>query len=520
MQIYNGTVVLQFDDSTTGNADSGALVTVRQASAVPGNGDLSIIYDLYDVQILNPLTTDAQGNYNFKAVDGLYDIVIRENQTNEFILAGERLASNSTIESILLTPIEGQLIYPLPVAYVNVAVAYVWIDGRKMRQDGSNPDFSIDVSNNLILTEPVETNQVLEVSFNTSAPNVPTILEPGSLGNPYVYSTLYAFVNALPYIGFFKNGDWIQFNGRTLEADGHASKYQITNSAPSIRRNYENYIPLDGDGASTGVTLWAVLKEGFKRDFKEQPVEIIAHRGFNSVSIQNTVLAMSNAMQLGADSLEMDIQVTSDGVLVCYHDLTLDQDTDGTGAISSKTYAELQALTFDELAGTLNAGKIKISKFEDVLKYAKSCGARIYPEIKAYRTISDIKIITDMISSYNYDSMTILSSFNFEDLEEVRRLNKRIGVGWLTVNINGTEQYDYFDRLQKLKYADVLLRADRVRQYPGLVKLIYDAGLGCVAWTPISVDEIEQTFLGGVFRIIPDIPYDNGFAKGLQNVNY
>ena len=130
MQIYNGTVVLQFDDSTTGNADSGALVTVRQASAVPGNGDLSIIYDLYDVQILNPLTTDAQGNYNFKAVDGLYDIVIRENQTNEFILAGERLASNSTIESILLTPIEGQLIYPLPVAYANVAVAYVWIDGR------------------------------------------------------------------------------------------------------------------------------------------------------------------------------------------------------------------------------------------------------------------------------------------------------------------------------------------------------------------------------------------------------
>jgi hypothetical protein len=143
-------------------------------------------------------------------------------------------------------------------------------------------------------------------------------------------------------------------------------------------------------------------------------------------------------------------------------------------------------------------------------------------EIKqTYKTkISDIKIITDMISSYNYDSMTILQSFNFEDLEEVRRLNKRIGVGWLTVNINGTEQYDYFDRLQKLKYADVLLRADRVRQYPGLVKLIYDAGLGCVAWTPISVDEIEQTFLGGVFRIMPDIPYDNGFAKGLQNVNY
>ena len=102
MQIYNGTVVLQFDDSTTGNADSGALVTVRDYNVISGSGDLSLIYDESGTQILNPLTTDAQGNYNFFAANGLYDLVIREGSSNQFILPKVQFLemgySNSTWE--------------------------------------------------------------------------------------------------------------------------------------------------------------------------------------------------------------------------------------------------------------------------------------------------------------------------------------------------------------------------------------------------------------------------------------
>ena len=82
---------------TTGNADSGAPVTVRVASVVPGSGALATIYDNQGTQILNPLTTDADGNYSFKAADGVYDIVVREDQASQYIIQNETLDGSLSI---------------------------------------------------------------------------------------------------------------------------------------------------------------------------------------------------------------------------------------------------------------------------------------------------------------------------------------------------------------------------------------------------------------------------------------
>jgi glycerophosphoryl diester phosphodiesterase len=435
-------------------------------------------------------------------------------------IADEIVPVSGTLESIILTPIYGQLIYSLPPEYSDFSASYVWVDGRKIRGDGASPDYTIDTSNNLVLTESIETNQTLEVSFNTSTPRIDPVIPLGAIGNPHIYSTLYSFVNSLPVLGVFSNNDWVQFTGRTLEADGHQSRYQITNVSPTIRRNYENYIPVDGDGADVGVTLWAVFKEGFKRNFKEQPIEIIAHRSFHYVGVQNTPLNDGIAMKYDIQSLETDIQVTSDGELVRYHDLTVDAKTDGTGAISSLTYAQVRALVLDDVAGTLLSSRVKIARFDEFVKFAKSVGARIYPEIKAYRTTADIQLMIDVIELYEYESMTIMQSFIVDDLVEVRRINKRVGVGWLTVQIFTTQQYIDFDKLQKLKYSDVLFRHDVLVDFPTNVAQIYDAGIGIAAWGLEDNTEIQQTLEVGVYRQMIDQPQLIASVRGLQNVNY
>ncbi|MBG7617351.1 MAG: hypothetical protein IZT57_03130, partial [Chloroflexi bacterium] len=92
MQTYNNSVVLKFDDGTTGNADSGAPVTVRIASS----GALATIYDNQDIQILNPLTTTVDGNYSFKAAYGKYDIIVRENQVNELVIPNVSIGESYT----------------------------------------------------------------------------------------------------------------------------------------------------------------------------------------------------------------------------------------------------------------------------------------------------------------------------------------------------------------------------------------------------------------------------------------
>src|SRR5262245_19868366 len=60
---------------------------------------------------------------------------------------------------------------------------------------------------------------------------------------------------------------------------------------------------------------------------------VIAHRGGGRLAPEESMEAFANAFMLGADVLETDVHATSDGVIVCMHDATVDRTTDGMGAI-------------------------------------------------------------------------------------------------------------------------------------------------------------------------------------------
>ena len=104
MKAYHGTAVLKFDDDTTGNAASGALVTIR----INSSQSQASIFDVDDVAIGNPLTADSNGNYSFKAADNIYDIIISEGTPNEVKLLKvevfdipENLRTFSTLQSMI-----------------------------------------------------------------------------------------------------------------------------------------------------------------------------------------------------------------------------------------------------------------------------------------------------------------------------------------------------------------------------------------------------------------------------------
>ena len=69
----------------------------------------------------------------------------------------------------------------------------------------------------------------------------------------------------------------------------------------------------------------------------------LAHRGGASLRPENTLAALANAA-LGADILELDVQLSADGVVVVMHDATVDRTTDGQGAIAALTAAQLAQL--------------------------------------------------------------------------------------------------------------------------------------------------------------------------------
>jgi len=70
----------------------------------------------------------------------------------------------------------------------------------------------------------------------------------------------------------------------------------------------------------------------------------IAHRGGGLLAPEATLVAYENAVEVGADVLEMDLHATEDGVVVCMHDAEVDRTTDGSGLIREMTFDELRSL--------------------------------------------------------------------------------------------------------------------------------------------------------------------------------
>lgn len=71
---------------------------------------------------------------------------------------------------------------------------------------------------------------------------------------------------------------------------------------------------------------------------------VIAHRGAAIAAPENTLVACERAAEAGADALELDLHLTSDGHVVVIHDETVDRTTNGTGAVGALTLDALQAL--------------------------------------------------------------------------------------------------------------------------------------------------------------------------------
>jgi glycerophosphoryl diester phosphodiesterase len=68
---------------------------------------------------------------------------------------------------------------------------------------------------------------------------------------------------------------------------------------------------------------------------------VFAHRGGALLAPENTMPAVDHGLALGADGLEIDVQLSADGVAVLIHDRTLDRTTDRTGPVNALTAAAL-----------------------------------------------------------------------------------------------------------------------------------------------------------------------------------
>src|SRR5687767_7844700 len=73
-------------------------------------------------------------------------------------------------------------------------------------------------------------------------------------------------------------------------------------------------------------------------------MKIVGHRGAAGLAPENTLASFRRAWELGADIVELDVHLTTDGQVIALHDATLDRTTSGTGPVAVLTLAEVQSL--------------------------------------------------------------------------------------------------------------------------------------------------------------------------------
>lgn len=104
------------------------------------------------------------------------------------------------------------------------------------------------------------------------------------------------------------------------------------------------------------------------------------HRGAMDFAPQNTLPSFLLAARQGADGVELDVQLTKDGVLVVFHDAQVDALTDGRGPVSSLAWKTINQLDAGSHFGR-EWGGTRIPTLEDVLAALPS-GMTINVELK------------------------------------------------------------------------------------------------------------------------------------------
>jgi glycerophosphoryl diester phosphodiesterase len=145
----------------------------------------------------------------------------------------------------------------------------------------------------------------------------------------------------------------------------------------------------------------------------------IGHRGLSATYPENTYMAFAAALAAGADGLEGDLHLTSDGVIVLMHDDTLDRTTNCTGRIDAHTLAELASCNagYPSLFGN-KFGFVPIPLFEEVVALISQ------PQYDAFWVLdlkADLKLgakIRPIVDKYGAASRVIMSCWSFDQVAD------------------------------------------------------------------------------------------------------
>lgn len=228
----------------------------------------------------------------------------------------------------------------------------------------------------------------------------------------------------------------------------------------------------------------------------------LAHRGANRVAPENTLSAFRAAVEMGADGVELDVQLSKDGEIVVIHNFDLDLTTDGRGPVKRKTLAELKTLD----AGSHFSPEFAGTSVPTLQEVFVALGPVLLFNIELKTTsFGDEGLeaeVVRLIEDHNMADRVVLSSFNPLSLRRARRTNPHIPLGLL-----------WDSKLSKIPALlfRLLARPDMLHPHwttvtPQMSAREKDRGTPINVWTCNEAQDMTRLVKMGVNSIITDRP--------------
>lgn len=230
----------------------------------------------------------------------------------------------------------------------------------------------------------------------------------------------------------------------------------------------------------------------------------MAHRGFSRAGLENSMAAFRAAVDLGYQYLETDVHTTADGVLLLFHDDTLDRVTNGRGRISELTAAEVAAARI--------GGSEPLPLFDELLT--------AFPSVRVNLDVKDrgsVQSLAAGIERHGAHDRVLVASFSDRRRRAVLKLLSRpvvssagmvtnalfvllgpvLPAAWLRFALRGP--------LRDVQALQVPVRYGAVRVVtPAYVRRAHGLGLVVHVWTINDPAEMHRLLDLGVDGIVTD----------------
>lgn len=245
---------------------------------------------------------------------------------------------------------------------------------------------------------------------------------------------------------------------------------------------------------------------------------IWAHRGASGYAPENTLEAFRKAVDLKADGIELDVQMTKDGQLVIIHDETVNRVSNARGWVKDLTCEEIKKLNVNKKFPEY--GAVKIPTLEEVYRLMKDTELWINVEIKSgivfYENIEEK--VMELTRKMGLEERIIYSSFNHYSVMKLKKLDPSVKTGFLY-----EDGYMDMPEYAAKHGVEALHPALYNLQYPNFIKDCKERNIAVRAWTVNEVEYMRmlcENEIEGMITNYPDIgrkvvdEYERKFENG------